>query len=47
MAIELRKRNAEVVVSIGTGGIDGQNLPIRCLSLHQRSGPMVNESPPE
>jgi hypothetical protein len=27
------------------GGIDRQNLVIRCLSLQQSSGPMVNESP--
>jgi hypothetical protein len=26
------------------GGIDGQNLAIRCLSLQQPSGPIVNET---
>jgi hypothetical protein len=27
------------------GGIDGQNLAIRCLSLQQPSGLMVNDTP--
>jgi hypothetical protein len=39
------KRSAEGVVSVGMGGIDGQNLAIRCLSLEQPSGPIVNETP--
>jgi hypothetical protein len=32
-------------VSVGVGGIDSQNLAIRCLSLEQPSGPMVSKSP--
>jgi hypothetical protein len=39
------QRTAEGVVSVGMGGIDGQNLAIRRLSLLQPSGPMVHETP--
>jgi hypothetical protein len=42
---EVTQRIAEVEVGISMGGIDGQNLAIRCLSLQQPSGPMVDESP--
>ena len=41
---EVIQRSAEAEVSVGMGGIDGQNLAIRCLSLQQPSGPMINES---
>jgi hypothetical protein len=39
------QRGAEVVVSVGMGRINGQNLAIRCLSLQQPPGMMVNDSP--
>ena len=39
------QRSAEGVLSVGMGGIDGQNLAIRCLSLLQPSGLVVNETP--
>jgi hypothetical protein len=39
------QRSAQGVVSVGMGGIDRQNLAIRCLSLLQPSGPVVNETP--
>jgi hypothetical protein len=39
------QRSAEAEVSVGMGGIDGQNLAIRSLSLLQPSSPIVGESP--
>jgi hypothetical protein len=40
---EGRQRHAKGEMNLGMGGLDGQNLAIRYLSLQKSSGLMVNE----